>query len=257
MDSSATERAVLPSSRSVLEAFGTSGPHEDPIVECGRALAEHHAHQWRAEEVSRLPDVDTRVVGEVKRLIDALNGHRVALVARIEAAVDRMVADSPRATLHTETLGSVVDRIAIAWVRAASVQEASDRVVARQQLADLAAAYDGLVGEVLEGTRRLPRWRVRKHYDAALGAPRTQSLGSTMDVALEVDAEHEDHLPVVIESLLVALAPETTLRLWLLVEEEFTDDLIGRLRAQVGRRATAEFLPRALPLRHRLGVRDS
>ncbi|GAA5067260.1 hypothetical protein GCM10023318_56200 [Nocardia callitridis] len=67
------------------------------------------------------------------------------------------------ATLHTETIGAVIDRLAEASVRAhhaLMTLDANDEVLhgAWHHLAELADAYDDLVRDVLAGRRRLPEW---------------------------------------------------------------------------------------------------
>jgi hypothetical protein len=67
------------------------------------------------------------------------------------------------ATLHTETIGAVIDRLAEASVRAhhaLMTLDANDDVLhsAWHHLAELADGYDDLVREVLAGRRRLPSW---------------------------------------------------------------------------------------------------
>ncbi len=65
----------------------------------------------------------------------------------------------------------MVDRLAIAWVRADNlINSDGDRDRARlalRQLAELADAYDDLVRDVTAGHRRLPRWRALKSYWSA------------------------------------------------------------------------------------------
>ncbi len=67
------------------------------------------------------------------------------------------------ATLHTETVGAVIDRLAESSVRAhhaLMTLDAHDEFLhcAWHHLAELADAYDDLVRDVLAGRRRLPEW---------------------------------------------------------------------------------------------------
>jgi hypothetical protein len=162
--------AVLPGAASVMEAIeGASGGDclGHPLLVWARDLAAHHLRQWRAEDVSRDPDASAEDVGASKWLIDALNARRVALIEEIDQWVVKQVRGREGAALHTETLGSVVDRLAIAWVRVnrLTTGDARDRAwVARLQLAELAAAYDDLLRDVEAGRRRLPQWRSLKSY---------------------------------------------------------------------------------------------
>jgi hypothetical protein len=64
----------------------------------------------------------------------------------------------------------VVDRLAIAWVRADNLithtfASARDRArLAVRQCTELAEAYDDLVRDVAAGRRRLPVWKPLKTY---------------------------------------------------------------------------------------------
>jgi len=164
-------RQILPRSASIIEAFldVTTRDHPGQIVlNIGHDLAAQHQRQWEAEDLCRAPGSPTEAVAASKRLIDDLNARRVALVDQIDDWVARRVESRVGASLHTETLGSVVDRLAIAWVRANSLINtigAHDRArVALRQLAELAEAYDDLIRDVGAGRRRLPAWRPLKNY---------------------------------------------------------------------------------------------
>lgn len=161
---------LLPRSATLVDAFQTAGEvvADDPVVQSAARLAAHHRRQWEAEDDSRNA-VDVHGVARAKRSIDQLNQHRVQLVERIDGWVAMRVASPDEASLHTETLGSVVDRLAIAWVRAQQLMAlpsgSRDRArLALRQLSELADAYDDLVRDVIAGQRRLPSWRPLKTY---------------------------------------------------------------------------------------------
>ena len=103
-----------------------------------------------------------------KRLIDELNAGRIELVEAIDTWVNGELPDRTGDSLHTETLGSVVDRLAIAWVRAHNVTATAATPdlprMALRQLMGLAQAYDDLVRDLDTGRRRLPNWRPLKIY---------------------------------------------------------------------------------------------
>lgn len=168
-------REILPRSASIIEAFRdtTSRDHAGQLVlDTANELAAQHEQQWQAEDASRVPGASAEDVAESKRLIDDLNARRVALVERIDEWVSTQVRSVvTHASLHTETLGSVIDRLAIAWVRANSLINSGgtrDRTrLALRQLAELADAYDDLIRDVATGHRRLPAWRPLKTYRSA------------------------------------------------------------------------------------------
>lgn len=166
--------ATLPRSATLIEAFrgtvDTASPRRH-VLDLAAQLAVNHRQQWHAEDVCRRSQASETDIAAAKRLIDHLNGVRVHLVGRIDEGLIRGIRFPGAAPLHTETLGSVIDRLAIAWVRSnvmASRWEGRDRArAALAQLAELAHAYDDLVREVAAGHRRLPAWRPLKDYGAA------------------------------------------------------------------------------------------
>lgn len=170
MGYSAPVREILPHSASIIEAFRDTTGSDHParlVVDTARQLAAHHGRQWRAEDVSRDSDASAETIAESKRFIDDLNARRVALVERIDEWVAAQIHHQAAASLHTETLGSVIDRLAIAWVRVncLTAHDVRDRArLALRQLAELADAYDDLVRDVDAGRRRLPMWRHLKTY---------------------------------------------------------------------------------------------
>jgi hypothetical protein len=144
----------------------------DPVLAIAHELARHHDVQWSAEDLSRDHASDDSVVAEAKRCIDAMNLVRAELVDRIDRwAEDRLPGNEP-AALHTETLGQLIDRLAVAWVRSRKLSEASgddlekrgDARSALTQLAQLCDAYDDLMRDLYAGRRRLPVWRSLKRY---------------------------------------------------------------------------------------------
>lgn len=172
-DAQVTKRArdILPRSASLIGAFREVTSHDHPghvLLNIAGDLAIHHKRQWYAEDASRAHGISAEDVAACKQLIDELNAHRVALVEQIDTRVAEEIHSRADASMHTETLGSVIDRLAIAWVRASNLIDATDtREKARlalRQLAELADAYDDLIRDVAAGQRRLPAWRPLKSY---------------------------------------------------------------------------------------------
>ncbi len=163
---------LLPKSAVLIGAFRGDpdvASHGHPLVRTAEALGAHHHQQWAAEDNSRAA-IDVDELARAKRLIDELNARRVELVEQIDKWIAAETTARPEASLHTETLGSVIDRLAIAWVRANHLTTATgDLQLARdalRQLAELAGAYDDLVRDLAAGRRRLPAWRSLKRYGA-------------------------------------------------------------------------------------------
>jgi hypothetical protein len=164
-------RVAVPLSSSIIQAFtdARSGDHPGQVVlDLARELAIQHQRQWLAEDVSRDPGAVVEAVAASKWLIDNLNARRVAFVEQLDAWVAQNIHGPADASLHTESLGSVVDRLAIAWVRVKRLSDAGgvrDRAnIAMRQLAELADAYDDLIRDLAAGRRRLPAWRPLKAY---------------------------------------------------------------------------------------------
>ncbi|TKG60240.1 MULTISPECIES: DUF4254 domain-containing protein [Pseudonocardiaceae] len=164
-------RELLLRSGPIIEAFRRTTRNDHPghvVLDIAADLASHHQRQWQAENVSRAVGISGDEIAACKQLIDELNAQRVALVERIDTWVAREIPSRADASLHTETLGSVIDRLAIAWVRASNLTDTGEiRETARlalRQLAELADAYDDLIRDVAAGHRRLPAWRSLKTY---------------------------------------------------------------------------------------------
>lgn len=139
-------REVLPRAASLIAAFSavTSRGHPGQfVIDIGHELAAQHQQQWSAEDASRADGASAETVASCKRLIDDLNARRVMLVEQIDDWIAREIRSKADASLHTETFGSVVDKMAIAWVRASSLRGVGASGQARmalRQLTELAAA---------------------------------------------------------------------------------------------------------------------
>jgi len=158
----------MPSSVALVDAFALThggGSAAGQPVAIARKLCRAHGHQWDAEDESRLAAGDSERLAAVKRQIDAMNVRRSRLIEELDGYVARSVRQIEDAPLHTETLGSVIDRLSIAWVRTQKLGSTDPRgELASRQLGELAFAYDTLLMEVATGRRRVPDWRLLKSY---------------------------------------------------------------------------------------------
>ncbi|KQY33227.1 hypothetical protein ASD42_15210 [Nocardia sp. Root136] len=123
---------------------------------------------WFARDLAVLHE--KRIVGRGGRVdtdpavLREIDCRRSELVLAIDDWVLRAIPQHRLgATLHTETVGAVIDRMAEASVRAhhaLMTRAANDEMLhcAWHHLAELADAYDDLVRDVLAGRRRLPEW---------------------------------------------------------------------------------------------------
>jgi predicted nucleotidyltransferase len=148
----------------------------DRIQEAIRRLHEANSELWTAEDVVRATE-DAGAIAETKRAIDRLNQTRNRLIDRIDEGFTHLAARheiKPSTPTHTETLGSVIDRLSVLTLReqraahltqTASHEVAVDRLPAiRAQRDELAASLAALAADLERGTRRLPDGRKFKLY---------------------------------------------------------------------------------------------
>jgi hypothetical protein len=147
---------ILPSSDLLLRACRGHRVIGGPLMWFTRDLAVLHERRLIGRGGAE-PDNTPATIIEIDR-------RRTELVMAIDDWISRSIPQHRLgATLHTETVGSVIDRIAEASVRAhhaLMTLDASDEIlhIAWHHLAELADAYDDLISDVLAGRRRLPAW---------------------------------------------------------------------------------------------------
>jgi hypothetical protein len=166
----------LPKARELVAVFGFHLVQDcvaSDQVRRAQVLCQHHIRQWEAEDQARSPTITNDGLAGIKRNIDAMNLERSRLIDEIDEHMPGWVYANSDLPMHTETFGSVVDRLCIAWVRAEKIQQlrrkggvetAGRAAAADHQLRQLGVAYDTLVIEVAAGKRRLPDWRLLKSY---------------------------------------------------------------------------------------------
>jgi hypothetical protein len=133
--------------------------------------------QWHQEDRSRDLGADDAVLADVKREIDASNRRRVQTIDAIDAwyvtTLDEASLQDAAAPLHTESVGSIVDRLSILALKLHHVREAgmeSRTAVLTEQSFDLADGLDRLQADILAGHLRLKLYPQTKVYrDAATG----------------------------------------------------------------------------------------
>ncbi|MGM1060639.1 DUF4254 domain-containing protein [Saccharothrix sp. Mg75] len=163
-----TDTYLLPGGAEVIRACGAEPPTgSDPILVAVSVLARKHLERVQAVPAQRDLYDNDHVLAAAARVLLSCASAREALVEQIDRWVhDRLPAGPPAALLHTETLGRLVDRMAMTWAywrqlthrvppsRGASAgretQATMDEVVA------LVNAYDDLLAELRTGRRRLP-----------------------------------------------------------------------------------------------------
>ncbi len=157
-----------------------------PRHEAWAGLAERiqliNTFQWHEEDRSRAHGAGDRILAAVKRSIDASNSRRVKSVEIFDAHIDRSLADvglaNPDAPLHSESAGSIVDRLSVLllkmWHTEEGMSEAQDRDAReglagrlnglREQVEDLAGCLDRLFDDVAAGRTRIKLYRQVKVY---------------------------------------------------------------------------------------------
>ncbi|MFI1918897.1 DUF4254 domain-containing protein [Nocardia sp. NPDC020380] len=134
----------LPPKHLLLQACRGLPPDDHPVLYCAGLLADLHERRLTATAGATDPIDHDR--------------------ARLVHDIDRWVAaELPRAArdahLHTETVGTVVDRLAqfsaLAYLTLATSPDGAVRD-AGQRLTELAIAYEHLAGDLAAGRRRLP-----------------------------------------------------------------------------------------------------
>ncbi len=148
--------------------------------------------QWHEEDRSRAHDADDAVLAAVKRSIDASNARRVQAIEALDRHVMRVLAEADlpvaSAPLHSESPGSIVDRISVLALKLYHIREElatahgtdaearlHDRLAGLdEQMHDLAGCLDRLFLEIAAGQRRIKLYRQVKVYrDPATGRYRS------------------------------------------------------------------------------------
>lgn len=165
------DAAQLPTPSALLRAF-LETDHPDPtrhrVLDAASGLAHCHDRRHRALEQARDPAASSNGVAACGRLVDDIDNDRIALIARIDNWVATHVEHRDGASLHTETLGAVIDRMAAKWIAAQQALAAQTTTTPRQRearthlqwcrLAELTDGYRDLITDVTEHRRRLPVW---------------------------------------------------------------------------------------------------
>ncbi len=166
-----------------------AGPSEIDERDGFDALAlRNHAFNfrlWHEEDQARDPAADAVVIARVKRAIDGLNQQRNDAMERIDEWVLAALgaagsAPDARLPLHSETVGSIVDRLSILALRIFHMHEQTQRpdadeahratcrarlAVLREQRADLAQALRLLEADLRGGRKRFKVYRQMKMYN--------------------------------------------------------------------------------------------
>ncbi|MFD6393861.1 DUF4254 domain-containing protein [Nocardia sp. NPDC055029] len=167
------DAAQLPPPSALLRAFLESSdpdPLRHRVLDAAGRLARCHERRRSAIAAARAPEAPSSRVAACGRLIDDIDHDRAALITRIDDWVAANVAHREGASLHTETLGAVIDRMAAKWIAAQQALggDPIEPTTPRQwearihlhwsRLAELTDGYRDLITDVTEHRRRLPVW---------------------------------------------------------------------------------------------------
>ncbi|MEV0251105.1 DUF4254 domain-containing protein [Nocardia sp. NPDC050712] len=163
----------LPHRSALLRAFREPhDPHQRKhrVLLTAHELVECHERRNRALQAAHAPEAAPGLVAACSQLVEDIDEQRRELIARIDDWVATNVAHRTGASLHTETLGAVIDRMAAKWIAAQQAlgmnghgatpppQVDSDAHLQWTRLAELADGYQDLITDVVEHRRRLPVW---------------------------------------------------------------------------------------------------
>ena len=146
---------------------------------------EQNFRLWHEEDIARSRDVGDAKVAEVKRAIDGYNQRRNDLIEKVDDQLITMLAEAgvhpaSNARQHTETPGSVIDRLSIMSLRMFHMQEQIDRDGAnaehrekaraklrlcQEQYADLSYSLELLLEDLVAGRAMLKVYRQMKMYN--------------------------------------------------------------------------------------------
>lgn len=118
---------------------------------------------WHHEDAVRRSGVGDHEVARRKRRIDDLNAARNAAIEAIDQALLDRVQLNPSAPLHTETPGTIVDRLSVLALRILHTHRAEDpsshRAVLEEQYDDLFCGLELLVARTRDGEIRFKLYR--------------------------------------------------------------------------------------------------
>jgi hypothetical protein len=164
-----------------------AGSDAAPEAEWLEAVARQHRANfdlWHIEDEARTPGASDAELAGVKRRVDRTNQLRNDLAE----ALDRFLLGwlepqglpNPKAELHSESPGLIIDRLSILSLKIYHTREEAERPdappghnarnrerlgILKEQRADLAGCLDALWQETLKGTRRFKLYRQLKMYN--------------------------------------------------------------------------------------------
>jgi hypothetical protein len=159
---------LLPAGRDITRAFGAERPTDDhPMLVVVAMLARRHQERAEALHTAQEAQANDGVLAACTRTLLDCQKARATLTVEIDRwAAETVPEPLTAAQLHTETLGRLVDRMAMTWAHWQQLHQrvpASHRApvghhtqAAMDEVATLSNAYDDLLVDLRSGRRRLP-----------------------------------------------------------------------------------------------------
>lgn len=145
------------------------------------SLCLHNFLLWHEEDKARDPDADDHTIATVKRTIDGLNQRRNDAIEAIDLSLINMLPEVPESIpLHSETPGSLFDRLFISALKIYHMAEAAEwaaddkaqreknlsrLAMLREQRRDLLTCLAELNDAMTAGRRRFKVYRQMKMYN--------------------------------------------------------------------------------------------
>lgn len=111
--------AELPSPATLLRAFrepATADRPDSEVLDAAHELVQCHERRHHAQRAAHAVGATPRRVAECSQLMEDIDDRREELVDRIDDWVAAHIAHRSGASIHTETLGAVIDRMVAKWV---------------------------------------------------------------------------------------------------------------------------------------------
>ncbi|MEM6108279.1 DUF4254 domain-containing protein [Mycobacterium sp. 050272] len=141
----------------------TEAPGRDGIAAKALRLHALNFALWHHEDAVRRPGTDDQEVARRKRCIDDVNARRNGAIEDIDADVLERGDLNPNAPLHTETPGTIVDRLSVLALRIVHTnrddQSGARRAVLDEQYDDLFGGLEQLLARMRAGQVRFKVYR--------------------------------------------------------------------------------------------------
>ncbi len=169
----APERELLSAVRQFHDIVSSWHRKEPETSSASESLATKalHLHAmnfglWHHEDAVRRTGIGDHEVACRKRRIDDLNARRNAAIEEIDATLLHDIRPNPTAPLHTETPGTIVDRLSVLALRISHTNQAADPgphlAVLEEQYGDLCCGLEQLLALLRAGDLRFKLYRQYK-----------------------------------------------------------------------------------------------